>query len=151
VTLVLWIRDGVQELAVAPGTADILRRTTPGALYDAWIDDTLDRRGDGFQHDHAAPAVAVVIKILEGALTIDDQRRELDLAPIIHLAILWRRHAIHDLSELEVVQVIIGPTHEDLNDVVQAFEGDVGRHFDPAPDCRIDIEQGDGSGGATGC
>ena len=64
VTLVLWIRDGVQELAVAPGTADILRRTTPGALYDAWIDDTLDRRGDAFQHDHAAPAVAVVIKIL---------------------------------------------------------------------------------------
>src|SRR5262249_14427385 len=87
-TLVLWIRDGVQELAVAPGTADVLGRTTPGALYDAWIDDTLNRRGDGFQHDHAAPAVAVVIKILEGALAIDDQRREFDLAPIIHLAIL---------------------------------------------------------------
>src|SRR5262249_52570255 len=32
VTLVLWIRDGVQELAVAPGTADVLGRTTPGAL-----------------------------------------------------------------------------------------------------------------------
>jgi len=80
---------------------------------------------------------------LEGALAIDKRRRQLDLAPVIHLAVFGRWHAIHDVPELEVVQVIVGPAHEDLNDIVQAFKREARRHLDPAPDRRIDIEQGD--------
>jgi hypothetical protein len=74
------------------------------------------------KHDDAAPAVAIVVGIFEGALAIDDQRGELDLAPVIHLAVFARRHAIHNLAELEVVQVIVGPAHDGLDDVVHAFQ-----------------------------
>ncbi len=42
-----------------------------------------------------------------------------------------------------MVQVIIGPAHDDLNDIVQAFEREARRRLDLAPDRRIDIEQGD--------
>ena len=107
------------------------------------IDDTRDRRGDGFQHDHAAPVVAVVVNVVEDALAIDDQRRQLDLAPIEHVAVIGRGRTIHDAPGLEVVQVIIGPAHDDLNDIVQAFEREARRRLDLAPDRRIDIEQGD--------
>jgi hypothetical protein len=143
VTLVFGICDGLQELAVAPRTADILGRTAPGALDEQRIGDARTHRRDGFQHHDAAPAVAVVVKILEGALAIDEECGQLDLALVIHLSILGRGHAIHDVSELEVVQVIIGPAHDDLNDVVQAFERHARRRLDPAPDRRIDIEQSD--------
>jgi hypothetical protein len=85
----------------------------------------------------AAPAVAVVVKILEDAFAIDERRQELDLAPVIHLAIFGRGRAVHDVAELKVVQVIIGPAHNDLNDIVQAFERHARRHLDPAPDRRI--------------
>ena len=142
-TLVLRICDGLQELAITPRAADILGRSASGALDEPRIVDALAYRPDGLQHDHAAPAIAVVVKILEGTLTIDEECGQLDLAPVIHLSILGRGHAIHDVSELEVVQVIIGPAHDDLNDVVQAFERHARWRFDPAPDRRIDIEQGD--------
>src|SRR5258708_13550643 len=79
----------------------------------------------------AAPAVAVVVKILEDAFAIDERRRELDLAPVIHLAIFGRGRTVHDVAELEVVQVIIGPAPDDLNDIVQAFERHAPRHLDP--------------------
>jgi hypothetical protein len=80
---------------------------------------------------------------LEGALAIDERRRQLDPAPVIHLAVFGRGHAIHDVPKLEVVQVIIGSAHDDLNDIVQAFERHARRRLDPAPDRRIDIQQGD--------
>jgi hypothetical protein len=78
-------------------------------------------------------------EILEGALAIDKRRRQLDLAPVIHLAVFGRGHAVHDVSELEVVQVTIGPAHDDLNDIVQTFQGVVGRDFDPAPGLGHDV------------
>ncbi len=53
-TLVLWIRDGFQELAIAPWAADILGRAAPGAVDEARIGDALDCRSVGFQHHDAA-------------------------------------------------------------------------------------------------
>jgi hypothetical protein len=51
---------------------------------------------------------------------------------------------MHDLAELEVVQVIVGPARDGLDDIVEVFERHADRHLDPASDRRIDIEQGDG-------
>lgn len=45
VTLVLWVRDGFQELAIAPRTADIFgRAAATGAFDETRIDDAGDNR-----------------------------------------------------------------------------------------------------------
>jgi hypothetical protein len=93
---------------IAPGTADILGRTSTGALDEARIGEIWDHPGGCFEHDHTAPLVAVVVNIVEGALGIVDQRRELEIAPILYIDLIGCGRAGPDAADLECRPPISG-------------------------------------------
>jgi hypothetical protein len=56
-----------------------------------------------------------------------------------------------DITRPDLIQMTVGPAHGGLNDLVQAVEPDVERHFKSAKDRRLhvvecDLETGNGGG-----
>ncbi len=64
---VVWISDRFKEVAVAPGTADVLPVGNVRSLRldQAWICNSGDRVGDAFDADAVFPAVAEIVEVLE--------------------------------------------------------------------------------------
>ena len=65
VLLVVRIGDRFEEFAIAPGSADILGRTTSASLDEAWVSDPWHRIGDALDADGVFPAVAEIVEIGE--------------------------------------------------------------------------------------
>src|SRR5512145_2896835 len=53
------------------------------------------------------------------------------------------RVAVDLAVDLKIVQVVVLPTHDDLDNVVQFIQGNIGRNYKAPPDCRADFVQGD--------
>jgi hypothetical protein len=73
--LMLWVCDGLQELVIAPQPPT---RTPPGAFAEPGIGAAWAHRRDCFQRRNAAPAIAVVIEILEDTLAFPGNRTSIE-------------------------------------------------------------------------
>jgi hypothetical protein len=65
VAFMIGISECFEELAVAPGSANVLRWATSGRFDQTWIKKPGDRLGDALDPDRVFPAVAKVIEIFE--------------------------------------------------------------------------------------
>ena len=69
--------------------------------------------------------------------------------------VLVHRQTVPSLADRELPEVVVEPSHDGLDDVVQNLERDRGRHLDLTPDQRIGVPQLDANGGdlveAVGC
>ena len=141
--LVRGIGDGLEELDITPGTADIFGRTVASAGDEPRTGDARAGGSERFEHDRAAPIIPVVVDVFEDAFAIFGEAGELKLTLAQNVAVFGRGLAIERAVDLEVMQVAVVPAHDVLNNVVQALEGEVGRDLDPSPDSRIYFEQCD--------
>src|SRR5262245_64609646 len=70
-------------------------------------------------------------------------------------SIVIHRQTVPLLADCELPEVVIEPSHDDLDDVMQDLEGDRGRHLDLTPDQGIGVPQFDTNSGdlveAVGC
>lgn len=64
VAFVLGFLDGVRELGIAPGTADVLGRATPADLDQARIEHARIGIEQALDLDRVLPAVAKVVEVL---------------------------------------------------------------------------------------
>jgi hypothetical protein len=81
--------------------------------------------GDGVDLDAMAPAIAEVVFVDELANGIAENGCECEF--------------LRSVADLEAVQVRIGPTHHELQQIMQFWQCDRGGHEDPPPDCRLNI------------
>jgi hypothetical protein len=63
---VSWIDDGLEELGIAPGPADVFGRTAALGVDQAGIGETRCWIADALDLDRMFPAIAEVVEIFEG-------------------------------------------------------------------------------------
>src|SRR5579859_955959 len=133
------IRDGIQEILIAPWAATVLGRTGARAFEAAWINRPGLRVGHALDLEAMEPVVAEVVPVAERyppPVRCLLQGRACRAArpgatpEIEHLA---GPGLILGLSDLKGPHVVIVPSHYSLNDGVQPSERHIARNLDSAP------------------
>ena len=142
---VLWIADGLEELGIAPGAADIFRRAAPARLDQARIKNAGFGIDEALDLDHVLPAVAKIVEVPQRLGTdILEHVAEAGLARVERaVGPIPVRDAPSDITGTDLIEVGIGPTHRRLNHQMQAIEAYIERHLDAAQDRRLDVVEGD--------
>lgn len=129
--------DRLQELVVSPDAAYVLGRTGAPASQNAWALDPGPGRGDALEHDLILPAIAEIVLVYYLVLALSEHVLEPDfplvLAPDAKLRI---RLTVQDLPPAKLVQMTVGPAHDDLEDPVELIQGHVARRLEPSSDRR---------------
>src|ERR1039457_1743771 len=103
------------------------------------------RQQDGLQHQVMIPAVTEVIQICELSPHTGHDLPERHAAFIDHLALVHGvvgvGHAVKTAADHELVEMVILPAHDDLQDGVQLGQGSVFPHLDAPPDRRVNVPQ----------
>ena len=172
VSLVLGVFKGFEHVIVAPDAAAVVGRAGEFALEAHRVIHTLSRRADLDHLDLVVPTVAEVVLIDELALDRRGQFAEPCFPFILgvfklHSRVAPATLAAHILSEFvplfavykssnrslgrlgprvaddKLMQVRVGPAHNDLDDLVQVAQLYVAWHGDTPPDGRLAPEERD--------
>src|SRR3954463_13226465 len=113
VLLVVRIGDRFEEFAIAPGSADILRRATSDSFDEAWVSDPWHRIGDALDADGVFPPVAEIVEIPERlAPDIPQDVGQPRLAGVERSVAEARvGHAPADIAGADLVEVAVGPAY----------------------------------------
>ena len=91
------------------------------------------------------PAVTKVVQIYELRPHAGYDLPERHAAFIDHLAlvhvVVWVGHAVKTAADYELVEMVVLPSHDDLQYGVQLGQGSVFPHLDAPPDGRLNVSQ----------
>jgi hypothetical protein len=147
VALVLGIGNRLEIIRVAPRPSDVFGRAAALRGKEAGIGERRLRRGMSFDLDRVLPAVAEVIKIVEG-FGASPVRELGEGSPggrkrVVAGRPVWIGEAPRHATEAELVEVVILPAHGDLNDEMQIIKGNGEWHLDPPQDFGFDLVERD--------
>ena len=123
---VLQIGDGLEELGIAPRTADVLGRAAPHGVDQERVCQAGDGIRDALDLDRVLPAVSEVLEVAQGlrAGVLDDVQ-ETRLAGIEGaFAPVRVGNAPAHIAGTDLVEMAVGPAHGGLEHKVQAIEPD---------------------------
>lgn len=144
--LVLGVGDGLEELGISPGAADVFGRAASDSLDQARIGDTGSGSKQTLDLDRVLPAIAKILEVLErfGA-DIFKHVVETGLARVertISTPVgMWLTPS--HLPNADFVEVTVGPAHRSLDCEVQPIERYIERHLDATQDYWLDVVEGD--------
>src|SRR5262249_13246754 len=134
----LWVRRlKGSNSGMHPIEGDELRAILPFATDVARIGDA---RLAGADSGHGEPMLPAITKV---SSVIDDGLSRLEHVAQAHLArrdarlcspVVIHRQTVPLLADCELPEVVIEPSHDGLDDVVQDLERNRGRHLDLTPD-----------------
>src|SRR5258708_38725661 len=150
-TLVLWVVDRLEEVGIAPGTADVFGGTAPCSLDQARVRNAGHGIGNALDLDRVLPAIAKIVEVSERlCANILEHVDEACLARVERaVAPIGVGITPSDVAGADLVEMTVRPAHRRLDGEMQTVEPDVEWHFDTAEDrgvCIIerDLEAGDG-------
>src|SRR5665213_2469485 len=150
VVRIVWVGQDGEDVVEAGDAAAILGRRIPFAGDVAGIGEAglaLADVGDG---EPVLPGIAEVVEVVEGRLARLQHVAQADFARREERRgspILVRGQSVSLLVDRELPEMVVEPSHRDLDDVVQDLEGDRGRDLELAPDQRIAVAQFDAQRG----
>src|SRR5271155_1713817 len=154
--LVAGIGDGLKELAIAPGTTDVLGRAVALGLDQPRIKDARFGVEQALDLDRVFPAVPEIIEILQRFRSnVFGHVAEPSFACIEEVAgpvLIGIGCTPADIARADLIEVAVGPAHGRLDGQVQPVESDVERHLDAAQNRGLDVIEGDleaGDGGGA--
>ncbi len=134
VLLMVWIRDRIQELAVAPRTADVLGRAAPMGRKQPRVGDAGHRLHYALDLDRVLPAIPEIVKVAEryGARVLDHVGQPRFAGVERPVTLVRVRHAPAGAASPDLVEVAVGPSECRLQHQVQVVKPDRQRHLDLA-------------------
>jgi hypothetical protein len=138
---VFRVGQGLQVVGISIRAAGVLRRPAAPAIHAARIPTLGLRRQDALDHDIEAPTVAKVVLIGEADADLPDGGLQPGPAFISYVALEDFGKAVEALADVKLVEVGIFPAHDDLEDLVELRECDVGPDVDAPPDRGIDVSK----------
>ncbi len=146
--LVSWIDDGLEELGIAPGSANVFGRAAALGLDQAGIGETRCWIADALDLDRMFPAIAEVVEIFEGlGAGVLEQLEQACLGRLERAVTAKTPAALRwppaDVADPDLPQVRVGPADGRLQDQVQPIEPKVERHLEATHDGRLDVVERD--------
>jgi hypothetical protein len=138
------IPDRFEKTRETVNPTTVLRRTGTLAGNDPWVPCSRHHRLDLLQDDVVLPPVTKIILVAEKIL----RSPEYFIKPHPSLVLAIEREfrigqAVQCSTNLELVQMAVGPSHDCLKDFVEARELDVRSDADSPPDRRAATAEGD--------
>ena len=133
----LRIADRLQELAITPDPSHILRRTDPFPCQYPRVSHLHGGRGNTFEHKVMFPPITEIVLVDHPVLGLSQHVLESNL--LLILAVdpeLPIGLPVKRLATPELMQMTVGPTHNDLEESVKLVEGHISRDLEPSPNWR---------------
>src|SRR5208337_1486270 len=136
-----------QEIGVAPDTAAVLGRTSPGSFGAPGILDLGLRLNNSLKLDAVLPAISEVVLIDKpGVLAGLDDLAQQDAILIFHLhaevQVVEIRFTVVFVVDDKLMHVAVLPAHDGLDDLMKIAEGTV-RNLNTPPDRRLGVHERD--------
>jgi len=133
----LRVLKGRQVLFIAPHAADVLGRAGPLSCEAGRVASSLLGGHNLLDHEGVLPGIAEIVLVAEAKAFARQELAERG-APLVDEAqftkLILPGVAVTLPGDGELVQVIVLPPHDDLQDLVQLVKGGVAGHDDPPPD-----------------
>ncbi len=140
---VIRVAKGLEKFLIRKDAAHILRRRIAFTAYAVRADIV----GIGLRHflklQQVQPLVAEIVRILNSMTGREIQVAQAD-APVVNELMLSIRigNTVHAARDLEVMQVIVLPAHDGLNDTMELRQREISGYEDPSPNGRFDAVKG---------
>src|SRR5260370_8328370 len=139
------ILPSFQEMSESTYSSAVFRRTGPAALIAPRVWWLIFRSEfDAFDKDFVLPAIAEIVFVGEGHPFFGSNLSQVNKLIVFVDVVVLRTWFAVELGFVSIpyqilVEVGMGPTHCDLQDMMQLAQGQAARDYNPPPDRRLDF------------